>query len=123
MPNSDPRDRFVYPYLTLMTHVRFLYYTHTNLACCLGKHKLKCGFFTPNGYTVPVEFCVDFLPRMKNVLKCTKMHLNDTGLTETEFCKSQVQLRQPPISWKICCFSAFYNTGVMIPVIAIRQGC
>ena len=54
-----------------------------------------------NGYIVPANFGVHFLPRMKNVPKRTKMHLNKVGLTNAEFCK----LRQPPISLKICCFS------------------
>ena len=72
---------------------------------------------------MPAEFGVQFLPRMKNVPKRTEMHLNDIGLTNNEICQSQIQLRQPPISWKICCFSGFCNTGVMIPVTAIPQGC
>ena len=53
----------------------------------------------PNGYIVPAKFGVHFLPRMKNVLKRTKMYSNEIGLTNTEICKSQIQLRQPPISW------------------------
>ena len=73
---------------------------------------------------VPVKICVYFLPRMKNVPKPTKMHLNEVGLTETVFCKSHIQLRQPPISWKFCCFlTAFCNTEEMIPVTAILQSC
>ena len=50
--------------------------------------KIKENFYckkTPNGCPVPVEFCVDFLPRMKNVRKKdvskrTKTHLNEIGL-------------------------------------------
>ena len=37
--------------------------------------------YTPNGYIVPGEFGVHFLPCMKNVAKGTKLHLNKTGLT------------------------------------------
>ena len=79
--------------------------------------------YTPNGYIVPAEFGVHFLPCMKKIPKRTKMHLNEIGLTNTEIRQSQIQLRQPPISCKICCFSAICNTGVMIPVTAIPQGC
>ena len=78
--------------------------------------------YTPNGYIVPAEFGVHFLHRMKNVPKRTKMYLEESGLTNTELCKSQIQLGQPPISWKIYSFSAFCNMGVMIPVTAILQG-
>ena len=53
--------------------------------------------YTPNGYTVPA-FGAHFLPCMKNDQKRTKMLLNEVGLTSTEFCKIQIQLRQPPIS-------------------------
>ena len=49
---------------------------------------------------MPAEFGVHFLPCMKNVPKRTIMHLNEVGLTNTEICKSPIQLRQPPISWK-----------------------
>ena len=79
--------------------------------------------YTPNEYLVPAEFGVHFLPGKKNVPKRTKMHLSEVGLTYTEICKSPIQLRQPPISWKISSFSAFCNTGVIIPVTAILQGC
>ena len=79
--------------------------------------------YTPNGYLVPAEFDVHFHPYMKNVTKRTKMHLNEVGLTNTEICKSPIQSRQPPISWKMSSFSAFCNTGVIIPVTAILQGC
>ena len=75
--------------------------------------------YTQNGYIVPAEFGVHFLPRMKNVPKRTKMHLNEIGLTNTELCKSQIQLRQPSMSELF--FSAFCNTGVMIPVTAVLQ--
>ena len=42
---------------------------------------------------MPAKFGVHFLPRMINVPKRTKMHLNETSLTNTEICKSQIQLR------------------------------
>ena len=54
--------------------------------------------YTPNGYTVPAKFGAHFLTCMKNDQKRTKIHLNNVGLTSTEFCKIQIQLRQPPIS-------------------------
>ena len=54
--------------------------------------------YTPNGYIVPAELCVHFLHCMKNVPKRTKMYLDESGLTNTELCKSQIQLRQLPIS-------------------------
>ena len=72
---------------------------------------------------MPAEFGVHFLSCMKNVPKRTKMHLNEVGLTNTEIFKSPIQLRQPPISWKISSFSAFCNTGVIVPVTAVLQGC
>ena len=72
---------------------------------------------------MPAEFGIHFLPRMKNVPKHTKMHLNEIGLTNTEIRQSQIQFRQPPLSWKNCCFTAFCNSGVMILVTAIPQGC
>ena len=72
---------------------------------------------------MPAEFGNYFLPCMKNVPKRTKMHLNEVGLTNTEICKIPIQLRQSPIPWKISSVSAFYNTGVIIPVTAILQGC
>ena len=53
--------------------------------------------YTPNGYTVPAKFGAHFLPCMENDQKRTKMHLNEVGLTSTEFCKIQIQLRQPPV--------------------------
>ena len=81
------------------------------------------NIYTPNGYIVPAKFALQFLPRMKNVPKRTQLYLNEIGLTNTEIFKSQIQLRQPPISWKMCSFTAFCNTGVMIPVTAIIQGC
>ena len=55
-------------------------------------------YYTPNRYIVPAKFGVHFLPLAKNVPKRTKMHLNEIGLTNTEFCKIQSQMRQPPIS-------------------------
>ena len=55
-------------------------------------------YYTPNGYTVPAKFGAHFLPCMKNNQKRTQMHLNEVGLTSTEFSKIQIQLRQPPIS-------------------------
>ena len=42
--------------------------------------------YTPNGYLVPAEFGLHFLPCMKNVPKRTKMHSNEVGLTNTEIC-------------------------------------
>ena len=36
----------------------------------------------------PAEFGDHFLPRTKNVPKRTKLHLNEIGLTNNEFCKS-----------------------------------
>ena len=38
-------------------------------------------YYTPNGYIVPAELAVHFLPRMKNIPKQTKSHLNEIGLT------------------------------------------
>ena len=35
-------------------------------------------------YLLPVKFCVCFLPRMKDVSKGTKMHLNEFGLTKSK---------------------------------------
>ena len=75
--------------------------------------------YTPNGYIVPAKFGVHFLPPTKNVPKQTKLHLNEIGLTNTEFCKRQSQLRQPPISWKIRYFSTFCDTGVRLNVTAM----
>ena len=46
-------------------------------------------YYTPNGYIVPAKFGVNFLPLTKNVPKRTKLHLNEIGLNDTEFCKSQ----------------------------------
>ena len=49
--------------------------------------------YTPNGYIVPAEFGVHFLPRMKNIQKKKKkkkLHLNEIGLTNIEFCKRQI---------------------------------
>ena len=71
-------------------------------------------FYTPNGYIVPAKFGVHFLPLTKNVPKRTKLHLNEIGLNNTEFCKSQNQLRQPLISWKICYVSTFLQHGSKI---------
>ena len=59
---------------------------------------MMAGDASPNGYTVPAKFGAHFLPCMKNDQKRTKMHLNEVGLTSAEFCKIQIQLRQPPIS-------------------------
>ena len=47
-------------------------------------------YYTPNGYIVPAEFGVHFLPRMKNIPKQTKLHLNEIRLTNIEFCKRQI---------------------------------
>ena len=49
---------------------------------------------TQNGYKVSAKFGVHFLPLTKNVPKRTKLHLNEVGLYNTEFCKSQSQSRQ-----------------------------
>ena len=76
-------------------------------------------YYTPNGYIVPAKFDVHFLPLTKNVNKRTKLHLNEIGLNNTEFYKSQSQLRQPPISWKIRYFSTFCNTGVRLNITAM----
>ena len=72
--------------------------------------------YTPNRYIVPAEFGVHFRPRLKNVQKRAKLHLNEIGLTNNEFCKIKLRLRQPPISWKICYFSSFCDTGVRVNV-------
>ena len=56
-------------------------------ARCVYYNKLS---YTPNGYIVPAEFCVNFLPRMKNIPKQTKLHLNEIGLTKIEFCKRKI---------------------------------
>ena len=74
--------------------------------------------YTPNGYIVPAKFDVHFHPHEK-IPKRTKLHLNEIGLTNTEFCKSQSQLRQPPISWKIRYFSTFCTMGVRLNVTAM----
>ena len=68
---------------------------------------------------MPAKFGVHFLPLTKNVPNRTKLHLNEIGLNNFEFCKSQSQLRQPPISWKIRYFSTFCNTGVRLNVTAM----
>ena len=68
---------------------------------------------------MPAKFGVHFLPLTKNFPKRTKLHLNEIGLNNTEFCKSQNQLRQLPIFWKIRCFSTFGNTGVRLNVTAM----
>ena len=123
--------------IVYLSKALFIEKKHTGIAqkvCRFSRNTFRCACnrvtnvtkhigYTSKGYTVPVEFCVDFLPRMNNVKKCTKMHLNEIGLTETAFCKSKVQLRQPPISWNISSYSAFYNRGVTIPVKAIHHGC
>ena len=67
--------------------------------------------YTPNGYIVPAEFGFHFLPRMKNVQKRTKSHLNEISLTNNEFCKRQIRLRQPPISWNFFLFFDFLQQG------------
>ena len=58
--------------------------------------------YTPNGYIVPAKFGVHFLPLTKSVQKRTNLHLNEIGLTKTEFCKSQSQLRQSLGKFAIC---------------------
>ena len=83
----------------------------------LGTASIK--HYTPNGYIVPEKFGVHFLPLTKNVPKRTKLHLNEISLNNTEYCKSQSQLRQPPISWKIRYVSTFCNTGVRLNVTAM----
>ena len=68
---------------------------------------------------MPAKFGVHFLPPTKNAPKRTKLHLNEIGLNDTEICKSQSQLRQLPISWKIRYFSTFCNMGVRLNVTAM----
>ena len=68
---------------------------------------------------MPAKFGFHFLPLTKYVPKRTKLHLNEISLTNTEFCISQSQTRQPPISWKIRYFSTFCNTGVRLNVTAM----
>ena len=80
-------------------------------------------YYTPKGYIMPEKYGVYFLPFTINGPKSTTMHLNEIGSTKTEFCKGHIQLRQPPISWKIFCFASSCNMGVAIPVTAILQGC
>ena len=72
--------------------------------------------YTPNGYIVPSNFGVHFLPCMKNVPSRTKTHLNKIDLTNTEFCTSQIQLliSEPAIPWEFSYFSTFSNTGVRV---------
>ena len=48
--------------------------------------------YTPNGYIVPMEFCVNFFPRISAFSRRTKMHLNGILLIETEFFKIIVPL-------------------------------
>ena len=60
------------------------------------------------------KFGIHFFPCIINVPKQTKLHLNEIGLTSLEFCKSQIQLRQPPISRKICFVSTFCNRKVRV---------
>ena len=71
---------------------------------------------------VPAKFGVYFFPCMINVPKQTKLHLNEIVLFNIEFCKSQIQLRQPPISWKIY-FSTFCNRGVRVNATATCRLC
>ena len=40
---------------------------------------------------MPGKFGVHFLPLTKNVSKRKKMHLNEIGLNNTEFCKSKLK--------------------------------
>ena len=56
----------------------------------LDGRKVAIMVYTPNGYIVPAEFGVHFLPRMKNIPKQAKLHLNEIGLTNIEFCKRQI---------------------------------
>ena len=65
---------------------------------------------------MPAKFGVHFLPLTINAPERTKLHF---GLNNTEFGKSQSQLRQPPISWKIRYVSTFCNTGVRLNVTAM----
>ena len=46
--------------------------------------------------------------------KRTKMHLNKFNLVKSVFCIGHIHSRQPPISLKICYFSSFCNTGVIV---------
>ena len=72
--------------------------------------------YTPNGYIMPAEFDVHFLPHIKMFQNRTALHLIEIGLTNKEFCKRQIRLRQPPMSWKMCYFSTFCNAGVRVNV-------
>ena len=55
--------------------------------------------YTPNRYIVPMEFRVHFFHRISAFSRRTKMHLNGMLLIGTEFFKTIVPLKQPPISW------------------------
>ena len=92
-----------------------------NILLCIYFPGFVCFvlYYTPNGYIVPAKFGDHFLPLTKTVPKRTKLHLNEIGLTNTEFCKSQSQLRLPPISWKIRYFPTFCNMGVRLNVTAM----
>ena len=59
---------------------------------------------------MPVKFGIHFLPRMKTVPNGAKLHLNDIGSANNEFCERQIRMRQPPISWTFC------NAGVRVNV-------
>ena len=48
--------------------------------------------YTPNGYIVPMEFCVHFFPRISAFSRHTKMHLNGMLLIGIEFFKIIVPL-------------------------------
>ena len=74
--------------------------------CCVLEQDIYTlqKHYTPNVYLVPAEFGVRSLPCLKDIPKRTKMHLNEVGLTNTEICNCPIQLRQPPISWKISSF-------------------
>ena len=44
-------------------------------------------YYTPSGYIVPMEFRVNFFPRISAFSRGIKMHLNGMLLIETEFAK------------------------------------
>ena len=57
------------------------------LNSCLIKNN-----YTPNGYIVPMEFCVHFFPRISAFSRRTKIYLNEMLLIGTEFFKIIVPL-------------------------------
>ena len=65
-------------------------YLKRKSVCYRKKSPIIVSHYTPNGYIVPAAFGVHFLPRMKNIPKQTKLHLNEIGLTNIEFCKRRI---------------------------------